>query len=127
MSNSMRKINRNKDYGHSIDIRSEKKFLKCIRETMLDFEAALNIGYGSTSDILNSLKNILQGKKLYLENVKELIPLIENGKTSLNINSFIDMSIIVEHQYMEEVLLKYFTWTIDSGLCSISFRNKEVT
>ena len=126
MSNSMRKINRNKDYGNNIDIRNEKKFLKCVRETMLDFETAVNNGYGGTSDILNSLKNILQGKKLNLANVKELIPLIENAKTSSNIYSLVDMSIRSEHQYMEEVLLKHFTWTIDFGLCPISFRNKEV-
>ncbi len=122
----MRKINRNKDYGNNIDIRNEKKFLKCVRETMLDFEITVNNGYGGTSDILNSLKNILQGKKLNLENVKELIPLIENAKTGSNIYSLVDMSIRSEHQYMEEVLLKHFTWTIDSGLYSISFRNKKV-
>ncbi len=131
MSNIMRKINRNTDSENRIDIRDEKKFLKCVRETMLDFENAVNIGYGSTSDILNSLKDILQDKKLDLENIKELVQLIDKGKKVLyqfspDTYQQIDVDIRAEHDYMEEVLLRHFSWREHLGLYLISFRNQEV-
>ena len=129
MSNIMRKINKNN--GNRINVRQEKKFLKCVRETMLDFEDAVNNGNTDVLDILKSLKNILSTKQLTLYNVAELIPLIENGKTntqfSFDVPEQVTLDIQREHNNMESILLRHFTWTEYLGLYAISFRNQRVS
>lgn len=127
MSNILSKINKKRGFGNGINISKEKVFLKYVRETMLDFDDALNNGSTSVSDIAISLKNILSSKRLNLENIMELIPLIEEGKKgSPTTSKQVNMDIQEEHEYMEHILSKHFIWTEHMGMYSISYRNKEV-
>lgn len=121
MSNILSKIHKKRGSGNGINISKEKQFLKYVRETMLDFEDALNNGFTSVSDIVISLNNILSSKKLTLGNVKELIQIIETGKETQT-----HSDIKKEHMYMENILLSHFVWSECLGMYSISYRNLEV-
>ncbi len=121
MSNILSKINKKRGSGNGINISKEKQFFKYVRGTKLDFEYALNNGFTSVSDTVISLNNILRSKKLTLENVKELISLIEDGKETQT-----HPDIQKEHRYMEKILLSYFVWSEYMGMYSISYINLEV-
>lgn len=105
----------------------DKKFLKYLKDTVLDFKAAGGI------DELEGLKDILKRKYLDLGNITFLLPYVcrpsiieaylEQG-IPLPIGNINDQKqLLKEHRYMRKYLLKYFTYEeFEYGICSISYK-----
>lgn len=104
---------------------NDDRFFEIIENTILDFEAV-----GDKSDGLDELRNILKNRAVSLMNVSFLIEVIlaksdfeesvnkvicgarVNRETAVNIVS----TVRDEHEYVKNVLMKYFDWTESDGV-----------
>jgi hypothetical protein len=109
-----------------------QKFLKIVKETMLDFKSL-----GNNPELVESLENILAIKKLTLINVSLLLNLIIKRKHLQNTINLLEISlggtqsmnvlIEKEHNYMLHYIAKSFVYEVDNDGNVFCITKREVT
>ncbi len=116
---------------------TDEKFLEYVDNTLLDFKEVQSM----SGELVPSLENILETKHLTVTNCVLLIDLLEK-KTAKTYEEQIRgvlavmpmseekarkaiMSIKVEHDYMREILSKYFEWERKEDLELLSVVERE--
>ena len=83
---------------------NDKKFLKYINETILDFKAT---GMCHIPGLLESLKNIKKNKALDILTSTILFRYLESNLNN-RIIYIVAPELLIEHKYMNKFLLKYY-------------------
>ena len=117
---------------------NDKKFMKCVKDTMNDFKAQGHIQFAE------ELQNILEKREITLMNISTLVQFLQYridnpSHYDLEIQAALNQGesfktayssmcqIKKERKYMTKILSKYFTWEENEiGLIAITKKFEEV-